>query len=59
MLNWNEAPVGSFLKRITYGFTNPMPTTLSGPYMITAKDINGGRVLYEQADIRERPSKMT
>jgi type I restriction enzyme, S subunit len=37
------------LERITYGFTNPMPTTDTGPYMVTAKDINNGRILYEQA----------
>ena len=41
--------LGNFTDRITYGFTNPMPTTESGPFMITAKDINHGRILYEQA----------
>ena len=38
-----------FLTRLTYGFTNPMPTTETGPYMVTAKDINDGRILNEQA----------
>lgn len=49
MTEWQEAPLETFLDRITYGFTNPMPTTDCGPFMITAKDINGGRILYEQA----------
>ncbi len=46
---WVEAPLDHFLTRATYGFTNPMPTTSEGPYMVTAKDINDGRILYEQA----------
>lgn len=45
---WPEAELEAYLERITYGFTNPMPTTSSGPYMVTAKDINHGRILYEQ-----------
>ena len=49
MSEWAEAPLETFLERITYGFTNPMPTVSAGPYMITAKDINHGRILYEQA----------
>jgi type I restriction enzyme, S subunit len=49
MRDWKEAPLEHFLTRLTYGFTNPMPTTESGPYMVTARDINGGRILYEQA----------
>ena len=49
MHDWHEAPLQDFLTRITYGFTNPMPTTEDGPYKITARDINGGRILYEQA----------
>lgn len=46
---WHEQPLESFLGLITYGFTNPMPTTTSGPFMVTAKDINYGRILYDQA----------
>lgn len=49
MDSWTTRPLGEFLERITYGFTNPMPTTDDGPLMVTAKDINYGRVLYEQA----------
>jgi type I restriction enzyme S subunit len=49
MNDWQERPLKEFLARITYGFTNPMPTTDVGPYMITARDINHGRILYDQA----------
>ncbi len=49
MNEWIETPLATHLSRITYGFTNPMPTTDTGPYMITARDINSGRILYEQA----------
>lgn len=46
---WEEVPLGEVLTRITYGFTNPMPTTDLGPFMVTAKDIRDGRVAYETA----------
>lgn len=46
---WIEVPLGDLLTRITYGFTNPMPTTLDGPFMVTAKDIRGGRIDYSSA----------
>lgn len=49
MVEWTTAPLDHFLTRATYGFTNPMPTTDAGPYMVTARDINGGRILYETA----------
>jgi type I restriction enzyme S subunit len=49
MTKWLEDPLEEYLERITYGFTNPMPTANYGPFMITAKDINDGRILYEQA----------
>jgi type I restriction enzyme S subunit len=38
-----------FTTRITYGFTNPMPTTTEGPFMLTAKDVYDGRIDYENA----------
>ena len=47
--DWNYEPLENFLNLITYGFTNPMPTTIEGPVMITAKDINEGRIKYESA----------
>lgn len=49
MSDWCSGLLEDYLERITYGFTNPMPTTRSGPYMVTARDINHGRILYEQA----------
>jgi type I restriction enzyme S subunit len=32
----------SVLERITYGFTNPMPTSDAGPWMLTAKNVQNG-----------------
>lgn len=37
----------AYLKKVTYGFTNPMPIAEQGPYMLTAKDIIDGRICYE------------
>jgi type I restriction enzyme S subunit len=47
--NYAIVPLGHLLKRITYGFTNPMPVNDVGPYMLTANDISDGRILYETA----------
>jgi type I restriction enzyme, S subunit len=47
--DWEVAPLESFTTFISYGFTNPMPTSESGIYMITAKDINDGRIQFETA----------
>ena len=47
--SWSELPLGHFLTRITYGFTNPMPTTSAGPRMITAKDVRDGTIDYGSA----------
>jgi type I restriction enzyme S subunit len=44
--DWVERPLADCLELITYGFTNPMPTTTEGPYMITAKNVVGGRIDY-------------
>jgi len=38
-----------FLSYISYGFTNPMPTVNDGIYMITANDINEGKLKVETA----------
>jgi type I restriction enzyme S subunit len=46
---WDYEPLESFFDLITYGFTAPMPTVDEGPYMITAKDVNEGRIKYENA----------
>ncbi|MEG4584723.1 restriction endonuclease subunit S [Microcoleus sp. MOSTC5] len=37
--DWEIRPLTSLTQYITYGFTNPMPTTKDGPWMITAFDI--------------------
>lgn len=46
---WEYAPLKNYCENITYGFTNPMPTTESGPFMVTAKDIKKGIIQYETA----------
>jgi len=46
---WDFLALSKRLKRITYGFTNPMPTTDDGPWMLTAADISGGRIQYSTA----------
>jgi len=47
---WEYAPLGDVCSRITYGFTNPMPTIDGdGAYMVTAKDIKNGRIQYQTA----------
>jgi type I restriction enzyme S subunit len=49
MDEWRRLSLGSLLTRITYGFTNPMPTVTAGPVMVTAKDIRSGRIDYKSA----------
>jgi type I restriction enzyme S subunit len=46
---WELANFESFTKKITYGFTNPMPTTNEGAWMITATNIKNGKIVYETA----------
>jgi type I restriction enzyme S subunit len=47
--DWAVSPLENFTSFISYGFTNPMPTSESGIYMITAKDINHGRIQFDTA----------
>lgn len=47
--DWIVEPLENFTSFISYGFTNPMPTTSSGPYMITARDIANGKIQYREA----------
>jgi len=47
--DWNYEPLENFFSYISYGFTNPMPTTEKGVYMITAADISNGEIQYEGA----------
>ena len=46
---WLVEPLENFTSFISYGFTNPMPTTDNGPYMITARDIANGKIQYKSA----------
>ena len=48
-MDWDIYTLGSLSDQISYGFTNPMPTTANGPWMITAFDIADGYIRYEQA----------
>jgi type I restriction enzyme S subunit len=47
--HWEVKPLGAITKYISYGFTNPMPATDDGPYMLTATDIDKGRIQYATA----------
>ena len=46
---WEELLLDDLLENITYGFTNPMPDAVEGPFKITAKNVVGGRIDYENA----------
>ena len=47
--DWEVNNLEYYFSYISYGFTNPMPTTSSGIYMITANDIKGGEIVYNSA----------
>jgi type I restriction enzyme S subunit len=47
--HWEVLSVARVTERISYGFTNPMPTADLGPFMLTANDIGDRRVRYESA----------
>jgi type I restriction enzyme S subunit len=47
--DWTVLPLEEFTTFISYGFTNPMPTSESGIFMITAKDVNHGRIQFDTA----------
>ena len=47
--DWDVSSLAALTPYITYGFTNPMPTTKDGPWMITAFDIANGKICYGQA----------
>jgi len=47
--DWICDELSKFLGFISYGFTNPMPTVLDGIFMITAADVNGGRLQLQTA----------
>lgn len=43
------ATIRQVCKRVTYGFTNPMPTTDEGPWMLTAANVRHGWIDYKSA----------
>jgi len=45
---WAVQPLGDYLSMITYGFTNPMPETEDGPWMVTAANVIGGTIDYKK-----------
>lgn len=47
--DWFVQPLEEFTSFISYGFTNPMPTVKSGVCMVTAKDINNGKINFDSA----------
>lgn len=47
--NAETAPLANFCQRVTYGFTNPMPTTDNGPWMVTALNVRNGNIDYATA----------
>ena len=46
---WRISTFTEVSERITYGFTNPMPTTEDGPWMVTAADVRDGQIDYSTA----------
>jgi type I restriction enzyme S subunit len=43
---WESKELQCFFSYISYGFTNPMPETEEGPWMVTAANIFGGKIQY-------------
>jgi type I restriction enzyme S subunit len=46
---WEVNPLEYYFDFISYGFTNPMPTTNNGIFMVTARDVNYGEILYDSS----------
>ncbi|MFE8703991.1 restriction endonuclease subunit S [Cytobacillus sp. FJAT-54145] len=60
--SWDLIPLEYLSEHITYGFTNPMPETKNGPFMITAKDIINGKINYDtvrKTDIDKFENELT
>jgi len=47
--HWAVRPLAHLTNLLSYGFTNPMPTSDDGPYMLTANDIGQGSIRFETA----------
>jgi type I restriction enzyme S subunit len=46
---WESKKLEEYFSFISYGFTNPMPTVDHGVFMVTAADINDGRLQLDTA----------
>lgn len=44
---WEFGELRQWLSYISYGFTNPMPESEEGPYMVTAADVSEGVIQYD------------
>ena len=44
---WEVNELRHHISYISYGFTNPMPEAGDGPYLVTAININDGKILYD------------
>jgi len=47
--DWDCNRLEEYFSFISYGFTNPMPTVDHGVFLITAADINNGKIQFETA----------
>jgi type I restriction enzyme S subunit len=47
--DWECNDLQKYFSLISYGFTNPMPSVSDGIFMITANDVNEGRIKFETA----------
>ena len=47
--HWELTTIGRVCSQLSYGFTNPMPTSDDGPYMLTANDIGDREIRYDTA----------
>lgn len=45
--DWEVGELKRWLSYLSYGFTNPMPESDEGPYLITAADVSTGRIQYD------------
>lgn len=46
-VEWDVAPLRLYISFLSYGFTNPMPEALDGPYLVTAANVKNGRIDYD------------
>lgn len=46
-MEWEAKDLRSFLSYLSYGFTNPMPEAIDGPFLITAANVINGVVQYD------------